>query len=380
MEKKNSLILTVITCVSLLVLVVGATFAYYGISTVNTNNTSAFTVQTSKVGIVTMTRQTQNMHIAVSGADMAYSNIGAKYYSISGTYTAPAQGQNFIPSRGTTVTEHNLFTAAVTGGESDALYDCNFTLTVTKSGTMLSSLVSGDIKLVIGGASTVNTNVTANGTYDLVSDFSNNQLVKTVYFHGINGTTAQTLTGHLELNNTSLDQRALADKSLSVTIAATGLTCEQVESHATTVVIETPADPIKVAVANDFNSAIDAALAAMASHSGEAFLGDNSSETIECSDPEDPGTCDTTYVDATQNIYCFTLSDLAGYGLYSGSSTDGRVFVFAPVGGGSYSYRATLYNGYEGDIVSSSKIAASDIDEFAGGSFDYSCSLELIEY
>ena len=235
MDKKNTMLLTVIAVATLLVAVVGATFAYYTISTVDTNNTSTFTAATAKVGTVTMTRETENMHIAVSAADMSTNNQGTTYYSITGAYTAPVSGP-IVASRGTTAVEHNLFTATASNGESDALYDCHFTLTAVKSGTMASELSAGDATLVIGGASTVDS-TSANGSYDLVTHFTaanSTTLTKTVYFHNISGTAAQTLTGHLELHNTSESQNDIADKTLTVTLSATGLTCEQVNAHATT--------------------------------------------------------------------------------------------------------------------------------------------------
>ena len=86
-EKKNTMLLTVIAVATLLVAVVGATFAYFSLSVTNNSSATTASVSTGKVGKVTIA-STQNtaLTLTVTGADMADpGETDVKYYAVNNT-------------------------------------------------------------------------------------------------------------------------------------------------------------------------------------------------------------------------------------------------------------------------------------------------------
>ena len=70
MEKKNTLLLTVIAVATLLVAVVGATFAYFGSFTTDTTNTAAVNVHTDPAVASSFVTTGGSLDISVASKDM----------------------------------------------------------------------------------------------------------------------------------------------------------------------------------------------------------------------------------------------------------------------------------------------------------------------
>ena len=77
MEKKNTLLLTVIAVATLLVAVVGATFAYFGSFTANVNDKAAVNVHTGTVEASTFITTGGTLSLNVPGSDMIKGTGGA---------------------------------------------------------------------------------------------------------------------------------------------------------------------------------------------------------------------------------------------------------------------------------------------------------------
>ena len=127
MDKKNTMLLTVIAVATLLVAVVGATFAYFAISTGDSTNTSKTTVTGStegtNVGSVAL-QGNEDLTMKLTAADMASANQTHTFYANkSGTATIDVEQKL------------DVGTATLTGGDADIKYECKAVYKVTYDDT-----------------------------------------------------------------------------------------------------------------------------------------------------------------------------------------------------------------------------------------------------
>ena len=81
MQKKRMLFLEVISILTLLVFVLGASFAYFGIA-INGNNTASMKSKSAKAeGGITFQNKTRKLYFSVNASDMSDLKIGTKYYA-----------------------------------------------------------------------------------------------------------------------------------------------------------------------------------------------------------------------------------------------------------------------------------------------------------
>lgn len=155
MDKKNTMLLTVIAIATLLVAVVGATFAYFsisadatGIKTTNVNGSATST------GAITMVTNTENLYLKLSAAEMTKevaSTTGKIYYA---TKTATTEGMtsNYLADK--VAATYDLATFSLAGGETK--YDCTYkyTVKIVTSGVdtaQITGNLADDIKIVFNG-------------------------------------------------------------------------------------------------------------------------------------------------------------------------------------------------------------------------------------
>ncbi len=221
MDKKNTILLTVIAVATLLVAVVGATFAYFSVTT-SSEGYSATTVtgQTGKIPTITVTNPNKNLTLNVSATEMAQENA-KEYYAKSGTECASQASCN-IP---TTKTYHQILSVETKEGDTDTVYSCTGTIDVEASGGMTElsdQLQTGDVSIELK-------NLTGDdGTelIDLVSLTSTeNKTSKSLKFE-INGNNTVNVEAFVMLeNSSSAEQNYLAGKDLNVTITAKNVQC-----------------------------------------------------------------------------------------------------------------------------------------------------------
>jgi len=130
MDKKNTMLLTVIAVATLLVAVVGATFAYFTATGSDNSTTAAVDLQADKAGTVALDGG-GSLGLYVTAAEMASAVKGTDYYAVQ-EFNAETN-----PHNGQTADYITIASATVTGGEDDTVYYCEFDIDVTKSGTML---------------------------------------------------------------------------------------------------------------------------------------------------------------------------------------------------------------------------------------------------
>ena len=195
MKKKKLLVPILVGVVTLGVLVVGATFAYFTVATTSSFGTRKATVTAESVGTVAVAAG-NDLSLTVSRVQMGEANKGNVYY---------ATGDNI--SSGT------LGTVTVTG---EGMYSCDYTMSITLSGTMLSSIKDDR-----------NTILYVNDIpYDIYTYKDAGTITLNGTINGLVQATPQRIKGNIAIFNTEKDQSSeLAGKTISASIKVTGITC-----------------------------------------------------------------------------------------------------------------------------------------------------------
>ncbi len=158
MEKKNTMLLTVIAVATLLVAVVGATFAYFSLTVSGDTSTTIVNTQTQKLPTITMKTGKENFGVSVTATDMALNNPGPRW----AIYTGDEGSESNNASSGkdadgnlyhwsNTEVKYELFNfkADTTSSENDALtYECPVTITLTAK-EKVDELEKGDLILYL---------------------------------------------------------------------------------------------------------------------------------------------------------------------------------------------------------------------------------------
>jgi len=209
MDKKNTMLLTVIAVATLLVAVVGATFAYFTATASNQGETINVTGSTTDVGAPTLSTTNTAMHINLTGTEMAQGAQGAKYYSATGD---TAYLTSAVPLE--------IAKMTVNGGDATVTYTCDYELTIKKgaSDSMIAKMVAADGKLVLAGDTLTGTKehalttITADGV-KVAGQVTN-----------LSTSTNATVTAYVEVDNTNAPQN-FAGTNLAVEIEATDFSC-----------------------------------------------------------------------------------------------------------------------------------------------------------
>ncbi len=222
MDKKNTMLLTVIAVATLLVAVVGATFAYFSITSNQDTTPTTVTGETEAVGTVALNNETSAMHLSLTAADMAEANKGTSYYATTET------AQNYD----TTKTDRSIAKATVTGGEATTKYKCTAKINFKLTGDMATLLQTGDgtISLTNGtNATAESTSVDLKEIADAGTDGKN---VNVTY--NLTGTATDEIKAAVAINNLDKEQNYLSGKSFNLVIVTNDFACDTVDSFDTT--------------------------------------------------------------------------------------------------------------------------------------------------
>ena len=188
----GSVLVAVITLVTL---VIGATYAYFTVATTNSFGTRTATATAESVGTVAITAGS-DLSLTVTRAQMSKTNKGKIYY---------ATGDNI--SSGT------LGTVKVTG---EGMYSCDYTMSITLSGTMLSSI--NEVRNTILYVNDI--------PYDIYTYKDAGTITLNGTINGLVQETPQRIKGNIAVFNTKKDQSSeLAGKAISASIKVTNITC-----------------------------------------------------------------------------------------------------------------------------------------------------------
>lgn len=185
MDKKNTMLLTVIAVATLLVAVVGATFAYFSVTTIGDSSTTVVTAQSQQLPTVTMTSGKDTFGIAVTAEDMAINNSGPRWAMKTGD-----EGSNNASSGkdvadglyywSKTEIKHNLFSikAENTSNENeDISYECPVTITLTAQ-QAVRELDEGDLMLYLysKGGDVLVSELDSDSTETMIEGWENNSI------------------------------------------------------------------------------------------------------------------------------------------------------------------------------------------------------------
>ncbi len=211
MEKKNTLLLTVIAVATLLVAVVGATFAYFGSFTTTVDNKAGVNVTTEAAKSSTFTTNSASLKLNVAGSEM-----------LKGTGAATAVGTYSGDKAELSVS----LTATDTATTTTCKYDIYFQYDDGSAvyGAAATPVTAGTDNKEFTYTLTPSTGITVEATYAATEEkdfsvFSSATTEVKVASGSIavsNDTATQTLTANVKFYNfPTIDQSALAEKSFA---------------------------------------------------------------------------------------------------------------------------------------------------------------------
>ena len=226
MDKKNTMLLTVIAVATLLVAVVGATFAYYSVTSNNTSSTRTVTTTTPEVGSVALTSTGVDLYVHLTGDQMADTATAKRTYYHQESDIAAA----------TTATPSAVAKFKVTGSDNDTTYSCLFDYAIWTDGTM-TQVKDGEDNLVLKAADAGITLSIPNGTSASFTGLPTTRqatttTVGTASTTTVKGTAQFQVTGNVDVDvmavaefNTENPQNDLAEKSMVTHVDFSNLRC-----------------------------------------------------------------------------------------------------------------------------------------------------------
>ncbi|MBE6156833.1 MAG: hypothetical protein E7161_03710, partial [Firmicutes bacterium] len=219
MNKKNTMLLTVIAVATLLVAVVGATFAYFTASN-NASGTTVIETSTKAVGSITLTGG-KEMHLTLLENDMTQSTAGAS----GKVFWATAGDDNYVADR----EEVAVSTLNISGGEDTTNYSCSYTLTVVKTGDA-ALLEAGDAELYVTANNATITGLDTTNAIDITELEAKDY---TVSFTRTGNTKVEggeiVVSAAMKFTNKSTKQDYFAGKDFGVSFENSSLNCQVVE-------------------------------------------------------------------------------------------------------------------------------------------------------
>ena len=210
MDKKNTMLLTVVAVATLLVAVVGATFAYFTATQTDKGGETQATVTTPTLATVSLENPTGALSVTLNNFEMAYEQRGAKYYATN------VEGRMYDTEEQKTP----RVVSKVTVGSADVTYNCDWNVNVALNGTKAAGIAKGDAQVIFSGA--------LNQTVDVA------EIVEAGYAVSVDGLTVdnhndtnKTVSAVVVFNNTETEatQNALQGGTLIVSITNSGFTC-----------------------------------------------------------------------------------------------------------------------------------------------------------
>ena len=225
MEKKNTMLLTVIAVATLLVAVVGATFAYFSLTIEGNATTTNATVTTGGVATLTYKEGTKSATLTVTASDMAKPDSERKYYAtINPSSTDSETGGIWIGDGTTVVTTHEEDKTIDLGGvelasAGEEKYSCTYKITITDktSENKLLDVDSEDLFLVMTADQSVSlSGITASEETNLKTLLTGGPKEITGTFELDSKNTSKSFDAQVFLKNKITDQSTLAGKTLNL--------------------------------------------------------------------------------------------------------------------------------------------------------------------
>lgn len=202
-NNKKTITLTIFGVSFLLVLVIGATYAYFTVDASNEFKTTKIDATTPSIGNVTL-RTGNNLYLNLTRNNMMSSNTGS-YYGVT--------QENGEAS--TSAVNATIGTLNVTG---EGKFSCNYELQVTNTGDLKEALTeAGVVTFAIN-----------NNYYDVYE--TNFPLTITGTINGITQQRSKNITAQLRFVNASKEQNELINKNMTLEFSAVSLNCETMDN------------------------------------------------------------------------------------------------------------------------------------------------------
>ncbi len=208
-DKKKILIGSVILVVTLILVVVGTTYAYFNMQVINNSKTTNMEITTGEQNKITLSSSLTNYHLHLKVSDMTLDKVGSSYYGTTDT------GKDYEATEALGTKE--LGNISVSGELIDK-YICSATININKSGNMSTILEEGDLILVIKEGNREN-------RYDLSKALTNPN-----FKFNINNSNIEPIKAYLKFTNQNKDQSNIAGKELTISININDFNCEVDES------------------------------------------------------------------------------------------------------------------------------------------------------
>ena len=222
-NKKKQKIAVLIGLVTLLIAVLGATYAYFQISTDTESSNTNITGSTPPKSLVTLKQGTNNLHLNISASDMSQANATKEYYGTD-------DDQSYVETE--ELGTKTIASVELTGGEATTKYSCTAKLTVSKvtepldeADTMIDVLQPDDMILQFKG------NI-INEQLDLSDLKENNPKEYNLNFK-ITGNKVEEIQAYIKLLNKEDPQNYLSGKKLNIDISTSDLKCNVYIEHPT---------------------------------------------------------------------------------------------------------------------------------------------------
>ena len=227
-NKKKILLWGIIIVLVLVVLVIGTTYAFFTMGTINNSEDTEITITTGPRDNVKLTGGITNYKLHLEVVDMAFNRVGNNYY---GTTDGNKNYETEVEAGTKIIGNLEL------DGEFVDDYTCTATVNVGLEGNMQSELHENDLVLVIMQGNTET-------EYDLSKDITSPSF-------SFDLENIEPIKAYLKFTNQNTDQSGLAGKTLNVTINVTDFKCEIEKSVLSILQKTTDSDHLKVAYEGD---------------------------------------------------------------------------------------------------------------------------------
>jgi len=200
--------LTIVGVVTLLILVLSATFAYFSAPVSNDKKPTNVTATTEAIGSIALSNPTGDLHLNLTVSDMAQDKLGS-YWATNDS------AKNYDEEE----VQREIAVAELSGGAETLKYECTTTISVELSDTMASKLQSEDAYIQFGGLLTEKvdlTNVSSEG-YEVTFKLDGTNVKR------------QAVTAAVAIANRNADQSYIAGTSLGIKFSNSDLSCQVVE-------------------------------------------------------------------------------------------------------------------------------------------------------
>ena len=203
-EKRKILISSILIIITLILVVVGTTYAFFSLQIQNSSEPTNIEITTGEQNEITLSGGITGYHINLDVSDMTKDKVGTPYY---GTVS----DKNYETDELDGTQDIGILTKTGTLTEK---YSCNASINITLDGDMKEFLQANDLVLVVKQGST-------SSTYDL-----SEETTKYTFKFKLDNDNINPIQAYLKFTNQNSDQSDLAGKELNININIDDFACK----------------------------------------------------------------------------------------------------------------------------------------------------------